>query len=132
MGAEIDRPLLLGVTMSNDLSRRDFIKGAVVTIGGLIGTVISLPPSNICFSWFEGREDTDTIDLPLENYPIGIPALRDDPHKSEWLERRQHHGLFVEKSETEVRVFSTYVHILAAASWHETRSITSAPASGHF
>ena len=59
-----------------EISRRDFIKGTVAAIGGLIGTVIALPTIAYLLSpAMTEQEDTDSIDLgPLENYPIDVPT----------------------------------------------------------
>ena len=106
--------------MSKDLSRRDFIKGAVVTIGGLIGAVIGIPSIAYLLSpGVRAQEDTEIIDLgALAKYPIGIPTRFDSVQTkvNGWERTATTYGLFVvRRSETEVRVFQTFVHIWVVA-----------------
>jgi menaquinol-cytochrome c reductase iron-sulfur subunit len=125
--------------MSNDLSRRDFIKGTVAMIGGLIGAVIGLPSIAYLLSpGLKAEEDTDTIDLgPLENYPIGIPTRLETTRTkiNGWERTATNYGLFVvRRSETEVWVFSDIcTHLGCRVTWHTDQEHYISPChDGHF
>lgn len=125
--------------MSNDLSRRDFIKGTIATIGGLIAAVIGIPSIAYLLSpGMNAEEDTDTIDLgPLEKYPIGIPTRYENVRTkvNGWEHTATTYGLFVvRRNETEARVFSDIcTHLGCRVSWHaEPEHYVSPCHDGHF
>ena len=76
-------------TDKHQLSRRDFIKGTVAAIGGLIGVLIGIPSMAYLLSpaTQAGAESNAVIALgPLENYPIGVPTRFDfTQYQSQWL-----------------------------------------------
>ncbi len=123
----------------NELTRRDFIKGTAVAIGGLIGALIGIPSIVYLLSpSLKVQEDTDSIALgPLENYPIGIPT-RFDFTKTKvngWERTSVNYGLFVvRKSDSEVRVFSDIcTHLGCRVNWHpDVQHYISPCHDGHF
>jgi menaquinol-cytochrome c reductase iron-sulfur subunit len=125
--------------MSKDLSRRDFIKGTVGAIGGLIGAVIAFPTIAYLLSpALTAEGDTDIIDLgPLEKYPLGIPTRFEMTRTkvNGWERTATNYGLFVvRRSETEVRVFSDIcTHLGCRVSWHADQEHYISPChDGHF
>jgi menaquinol-cytochrome c reductase iron-sulfur subunit len=125
--------------VSKDLSRREFIKGAVVTIGGLIGAVIALPSIAYLLSpALRVEEETDLIDLgPLEKYPLGVPTRFETTRTkvNGWERTATNYGLFVVRSsETDVRVFSDIcTHLGCRVSWHADQEHYISPChDGHF
>ena len=124
---------------SNQVSRRDFIKVTVATIGGLIGAVIAIPSIAYLLSpALEEKDNTGTIDLgPLEKYPIGAPTRFETTitKVNGWERTGTLYGLFVyRKSENEVRVFSDIcTHLGCRVSWHEDQEHYISPChNGHF
>jgi Rieske Fe-S protein len=122
-----------------EISRRDFIKGTVVAIGGLIGAMIGIPSIGYLLSpALQAKEDTDTIDLgSLEKYPIGVPTRFDTTRTkvNGWERTATNYGLFlVKKSATEVRVFSDIcTHLGCRVSWHADQKHYISPChDGHF
>ena len=124
---------------SNQVSRRDFIKVTVATIGGLIGAVIAIPSIAYLLSpALEKKDNTGTIDLgPLEKYPIGTPTRFETTitKVNGWERTGTLYGLFVyRKSENEVRVFSDIcTHLGCRVSWHADQEHYISPChNGHF
>lgn len=122
-----------------ELSRRDFIKGTAVAIGGLIGAVIALPTIAYLFSpALKPNEDTDTIDLGLlANYPVGIPTRFETTRTTinGWERTATNYGLYVvKKSDSEVRVFSDIcTHLGCRVTWHANQKNYISPChDGHF
>jgi len=121
------------------ISRRDFIKGTVAAIGGLIGTVIALPTIAYLLSpAMKEQEDTDSIDLgPLENYPIDVPTRFEMTRTrvNGWERTATNSGLYVvRKADNEVRVFSDIcTHLGCRVSWHADQEHYISPChDGHF
>jgi menaquinol-cytochrome c reductase iron-sulfur subunit len=122
-----------------EITRRDFIKGTVAAIGGLIGAVIALPSITYLLSpALRAEEDTDLIDLgPVENYPIGMPTRFETVRTkvNGWERTATSYGLFVVRtSETDVRVFSDIcTHLGCRVSWHADQQHYISPChDGHF
>ncbi len=122
-----------------EITRREFIKGTVTVIGGLIGAVIAIPSIVYLLSpALQVKEDTDLIDLgSLENYPIGLPKRFETTRTkvNGWERTAINYGLFVvRKSDSEVRVFSDIcTHLGCRVSWHEDEKHYVSPChNGHF
>ncbi|HEX9332185.1 MAG TPA: ubiquinol-cytochrome c reductase iron-sulfur subunit [Anaerolineales bacterium] len=125
--------------IDKEITRREFIKGTAVAIGGLIGAVIALPSIVYLLSpALQAKEDTDAIDLgSLENYPIGIPTRFETTRTkvNGWERTAINYGLFVvRKSEREIRVFSDIcTHLGCRVSWHADQENYISPChDGHF
>ena len=123
----------------NQITRRDFIKGTAVAIGGLIGALIGIPSVAYLLSpSLRAEEDSDSIALgPLENYPIGIPTRFEFTRTkvNGWERTATNYGLYVvRKSESEVRVFSDIcTHLGCRVSWHADQEHYISPChDGHF
>ncbi len=122
-----------------EITRREFIKGTVTAIGGLIGAVIAIPSIVYLLSpALQAKEDTDLIDLgSLENYPIGLPTRFETTRTkvNGWERTAINYGLFVvRKNENDVRVFSDIcTHLGCRVSWHEDEKHYVSPChNGHF
>ena len=129
----------MSASSKNELSRRDFIKATVVTIGSLIGALIGIPSVVYLLSpSLQAKEATDSIDLgSLENYPIGIPTRFDFTltKVNGWERTAINYGLYVvRKSESEVRVFSDIcTHLGCRVTWHPDQEHYISPChNGHF
>lgn len=129
----------MSTSNKNELSRRDFIKATVATIGGLIGAVIAVPSILFLLSpSLKTEENTDSIDLgPLENYPVGIPTRFDFTltKVNGWERTATNYGLYVvRKSDSEVRVFSDIcTHLGCRVTWHPDQEHYISPChDGHF
>jgi menaquinol-cytochrome c reductase iron-sulfur subunit len=140
MGTQIKQDAHQEVSMSDkEISRRDFIKGTVAAIGGLIGTVIAPPTIAYLLSpAMTEQEDTDSIDLgPLENYPMGVPTRFEMTRTrvNGWERTATNYGLYVvRKADNEVRVFSDIcTHLGCRVSWHADQEHYISPChNGHF
>ena len=122
-----------------EITRREFIKGTVTAIGGLIGAVIAIPSIVYLLSpALQAKEDTDLIELgSLENYPIGLPTRFETTRTkvNGWERTAINYGLFVvRKSDSEVRVFSDIcTHLGCRVSWHADQKNYISPChDGHF
>lgn len=129
----------MSASNKNELSRRDFIKATVATIGSLIGAVIAVPSILFLLSpSLKTEENTDSIDLgPLENYPVGIPTRFDFTltKVNGWERTATNYGLYVvRKSDSEVRVFSDIcTHLGCRVTWHPDQEHYISPChDGHF
>ena len=129
----------MSTSNKNELSRRDFIKATVATIGGLIGALIGIPSVVYLLSpSLQAQEATDSIDLgPLENFPIGIPTRFDFTltKVNGWERTATNYGLYVvRKSDSEVRVFSDIcTHLGCRVTWHPDQEHYISPChDGHF
>ena len=130
----------MSISNKHQISRRDFIKGTAVAIGGLIGTLIGIPSVAYLLSPAiqAGPEDDAVIPLgPLENYPVGIPTRFDYTRTkvNGWERTGTNYGLFVvRKSEDEVRVFSDIcTHLGCRVTWHADQEHYISPChDGHF
>jgi len=122
-----------------EITRREFIKGTVTAIGGLIGAVIAIPSIVYLLSpALQAKEDTDLIELgSLENYPIGLPTRFETTRTkvNGWERTAINYGLFVvRKNENDVRVFSDIcTHLGCRVSWHADEKHYVSPChNGHF
>ena len=129
----------MSTSNKNELSRRDFIKATVATIGSLIGAVIAVPSILFLLSpSLKTEENTDSIDLgTLENFPIGIPTRFDFTltKVNGWERTATNYGLYVvRKSDSEVRVFSDIcTHLGCRVTWHPDQEHYISPChDGHF
>jgi Rieske Fe-S protein len=130
----------MSISNKHQISRRDFIKGTAVAIGGLIGTLIGIPSVAYLLSPAiqAGAEDDAVIPLgPLENYPVGIPTRFDYTRTkvNGWERTGTNYGLFVvRKGEDEVRVFSDIcTHLGCRVTWHADQEHYISPChDGHF
>jgi len=124
---------------SSKVSRRDFIKGTALMIGGFIGALISIPSVVYMLSpAIQSKEDDVTIALgPLENYPIGVPTRFDFTQTSVngWERTATNYGVYVvRKKESEVRAFSDVcTHLGCRVTWHPDQKHYISPChNGHF
>jgi Rieske Fe-S protein len=131
--------VLVAGSDSNQVNRRDFIKGTAAIIGGLIATLIGFPSVAYLLSpAMQSREENVIIGLgPLEHYPIGIPTRFDLTRTSVngWERTATNYGLYVvRRSEDEARVFSDIcTHLGCRVSWHPDQKHYISPChNGHF
>jgi len=124
---------------NSPLNRRDFIKGTVAAIGGLIGALIGIPSIVYLLSpSLRAEEDSDSIALgPLENYPIGVPTRFEFTRTkvNGWERTGLSYGVFVvRQTEKDVRVFSDIcTHLTCRVSWHPDAQHYISPChDGHF
>jgi len=121
------------------VSRRDFIKGAVLWVGGLMGAVVGAPALAYLLSPIVGTAQDDSwIDLgPMEGYPQGVPTLFEftRTHVNGWERTGINHGVFVVRlGQEHVRVFSNIcTHLACRVSWHpDIQNYVSPCHDGHF
>lgn len=125
--------------MTQNISRRDFIKVTTGIVGGLIGLVIGLPTVAYLLSpSLRKDEDNSIIDLgPLENFPIGIPTKFEFTRTkvNGWERTATNYGLYVvRRGNNEVRVFSDVcTHLGCRITWHADQKHYISPChDGHF
>lgn len=124
----------------HQLSRRDFIKGTVAAIGGLLGALIGIPSVAYLLSpATQAPAENDAVILlgPLENYPIRTPTRFEftQTKVNGWERTATNYGLFVvRQNESEVRVFSDIcTHLGCRVSWHpDLQHYVSPCHDGHF
>ncbi len=123
----------------NILARRDFIKGTVVFVGGLMGATIGIPTIAYLLSpSLRKVEDEPVVDLgPVEKYPIGTPTLFEFTRTkvNGWERTGLSYGVFVvRETEKDVRVFSDIcTHLACRVSWHpDFKHYISPCHDGHF
>jgi cytochrome b6-f complex iron-sulfur subunit len=124
---------------AQDTSRRDFIKGVSLLIGGAIGAMIGLP--SIAFLLSPAADEGQTtswIDLgPVERYPTGTPTLFEftQTRVYGWERTAVTGGAFVVRDEAAgIRVFSNVcTHLACRVRWHpELQHYISPCHDGHF
>ncbi len=127
------------MTGKNTLTRRDFIKGTMAFVGGLIGVTIGIPTIAYLLSpSLRKVEDESVVDLgPLENYPIGIPTLFEFTRTkvNGWERTGLSYGVYVlRQNEQDVRVFSDIcTHLACRVNWHPDQKHYISPChDGHF
>jgi len=122
------------------LSRRDFIKIASAWVGGLIGSVFTIPSMAYMLSpaiQAEAKDET-VIDLgSLENYPLSLPTRFDFTRTkvNGWERTATNYGLYVVRtSDQDVRVFSDIcTHLGCRVSWQPSIENYVSPChDGHF
>lgn len=125
--------------MTQNISRRDFIKFTTGIVGGLIGLVIGPPTVAYLLSpSMRTSEDNSMIDLgPLENFPIGIPTKFEFTRTkvNGWERTAVNYGLYVmRRDNNEVRVFSDVcTHLGCRITWHADQKHYISPChDGHF
>jgi Rieske Fe-S protein len=121
------------------ISRRDFIKGTCVLIGGCVGTLITVPAIAYLISPVaSAAEGSSWIDLgPFEEYPFGAPTLREftRTHINGWERTGTSYGVFVVRPDAQtVRVFSNIcTHLACHINWHpDVQHFISPCHDGHF
>ena len=113
------------MTKSPHLSRNDFVKGAVVILGSTMGATIGLPAIGYVLSpALKTRTSEAWIPAgPLENYPIGIPAIFNFTRSTinGWEKTTNSYGVYVfRKNETDTIVFSNVcTHLSCRVIFHE-------------
>ncbi len=127
--------------MSNhkDMSRREFIKGMTLVVGGMIGLTIGIPSIMYLLSpSLRKLEDESMVDLgPLDGYPIGIPTLFEFTltKVNGWERTGLSYGVYVlRQDEQNVRVFSDIcTHLACRVTWHPDQKHYISPChDGHF
>jgi Rieske Fe-S protein len=125
--------------MTQNISRRDFIKVTTGIVGGLIGLAIGLPTVAYLLSpSLRTSEDNSMINLgPLEKFPVGIPTKFEFTRTkvNGWERTATNYGLYVvRRINNEVRVFSDIcTHLGCRVSWHPNQEHYISPChDGHF
>lgn len=125
--------------MTQNISRRDFIKVTTGIVGGLIGLAIGLPTVAYLLSpSLRTSEDNSMINLgPLEKFPVGIPTKFEFTRNkvNGWERTATNYGLYVvRRINNEVRVFSDIcTHLGCRVSWHPNQEHYISPChDGHF
>jgi menaquinol-cytochrome c reductase iron-sulfur subunit len=121
------------------LSRRDFIKGVTVLIGGTIGTLIGVPVIGYLLApALRKEESSDVISLGLrEDYLIGVPTpfRITQTRVNGWERTAKGIGMYVvRKEDGSVRVFSDIcTHLGCLVTWQpENQDYLSPCHDGHF
>lgn len=130
----------MSASNKSQLSRRDFIKAALVGIGGLIGALVGLPSVAYLLSPANQAGAGDEAVIPLgalDNYPIGVPTRFDFTRTkvNGWERTAVSYGLYVvRKNENEVRVLSDIcTHLGCRVTWHpDIQHYISPCHDGHF
>ena len=112
---------------SHHISRRDFIKLATVTVGGVIGAAVGIP--GVIFlvdpALEPGGKDAWVPLGKLESFPIGTPTLTTFVRSkvNGWEKTSMSYGVFVlRKSDTDVLVLSNRcTHLSCRVNWLEER-----------
>ncbi|MEW6093634.1 MAG: ubiquinol-cytochrome c reductase iron-sulfur subunit [Chloroflexota bacterium] len=112
---------------SHHISRRDFIKLATVTVGGVIGAAVGIP--GIIYlvdpAMEAGGKDAWIPLGPLENFEIGKPTLVTfvRTQVNGWEKTSNSYGVFViRKSEEEALVLSNRcTHLSCRVNWNEEK-----------
>jgi Rieske Fe-S protein len=120
-------------------SRRDFIKGAAIAIGGMIGVVIGVPAVAYLIAPALRSEKDDTwVDLgPLERYREHAPGFFEFTRTrvNGWERTSVAYGVHVVRQDAmSARVFSDIcTHLGCRVKWHEEiRQYISPCHDGHF
>ncbi len=112
---------------SHHISRRDFIKVATATVGGVIGAAFGIPAVVYLIDPALNASGKDAwVPLgPLENFTIGTPTLITfiRTKVNGWEKTSNSYGVFVlRKSETEVVVISNRcTHLGCRVNWKEDK-----------
>ena len=130
----------MSASNKNQLTRRDFIKAALMGIGGVIGALVGIPSVAYLLSPAYQASAEDDAQIPLgalENYPIGIPTRFDFTRTkvNGWERTAISYGLYVvRKNESEARVFSDIcTHLGCRVTWHPDLQHYISPChDGHF
>ena len=112
---------------SHHISRRDFIKLATVTVGGVIGAAVGIP--GIVYlvdpAMEAGGKDAWIPLGPLENFEIGKPTLVTfvRTQVNGWEKTSNSYGVFViRKSEEEILVLSNRcTHLSCRVNWKDDK-----------
>lgn len=125
--------------MTQNISRRDFIKVTTGIVGGLIGLAIGLPTVAYLLSpSLRTSEVNSMIDLgPLEKFPVGIPTKFEFTRTkfNDWERTATNYGLYVVRQDNnKVRVFSDVcTHLGCRITWHADQKHYISPChDGHF
>ena len=112
---------------SHHISRRDFIKVATVTVGGVIGAALGIPAIVYLVdpALKPGGKDAWVPLGPIENFEIGKPTLVTFVRTkvNGWEKTSNSYGVFVvRRSETEVLVLSNRcTHLSCRVNWKEDK-----------
>jgi Rieske Fe-S protein len=112
---------------SHHISRRDFIKLATLTVGGVISAAIGIPSVfYLVTPALEASGKDAWVPLgPLENFPIGTPTLVTFVRSkvNGWEKTSNSYGVFViRKSDTDVLVLSNRcTHLSCRVNWNEEK-----------
>jgi Rieske Fe-S protein len=119
---------------SHDVSRRDFVKIIMTTLGTIMTGILSIPAIGYLISPAARKPERDAwIALgPLGNYPIGIliPFNFTRSTINGWEKTVNSYGVFVARqNESQIRVFSNIcTHLSCRVSWHTDQRTAAAPA----
>jgi len=123
----------------NNLTRRGFIKGSMMFIGGLIGATIGVPTIAYLLSpSLRKVEDESVVDLgSLDKYPVGIPILFEFTRTkiNGWERTGLNYGVYVlRQNDRSVRVFSDIcTHLACRVKWYPDQKHYISPChDGHF
>jgi Rieske Fe-S protein len=118
---------------SPHLSRNDFVKAMVATLGTIIGVVVGLPAIAYLISPAVKSQSTDAwVSLgPLENYPVSIPTLFSFTRTkiNGWEKTVNSFGVYVyRETESQVVVYSNVcTHLSCRVTWEEGDEIYFCP-----
>jgi len=110
---------------SHHISRRDFIKLATITAGGVIGAVVGIPSVVYLIdpAFKAGGKDAWVPLGPVENFEIGKPTLVTFVRTkvNGWEKTSNSYGVFVlRKSESDILVLSNKcTHLACRVNWKE-------------
>lgn len=124
---------------SNQITRRDFVKAVITTMGAVMGIVIGLPAIGyIIGPAFRPKENEIWVPLgPLKDYPIGVPKPFNFTRSqiNGWERTVNSYGVFVIRNdESQVLVLSNIcTHLGCRVSWHtDLQHYVSPCHNGHF
>lgn len=124
---------------SHDVSRRDFVKIVMTTLGTIMTGILGIPAIGYLISPAARKPESDAwVALgPLENYSIGIPIPFNFTRSTinGWEKTVNSYGVFVvRQDENQVRVFSNVcTHLSCRVSWHTDLQHYVCPChDGHF
>lgn len=123
----------------HDVSRRDFVKIIMTTLGTIMTGILGIPAIGYLISPATRKPERDAwIALgPLDNYPTGIPIPFNFTRSTinGWEKTVNSYGVFlVREDESRVRVFSNIcTHLSCRVSWHDDLQHYVSPChDGHF
>jgi Rieske Fe-S protein len=111
------------MTVSHDLSRRDFVKIVMAFLGAIMAVVIGLPAIAYLFSPSLKAKESD-VWIPagkLDSYPVGVPTLFSFTRTTVngWENTVNSYGAYILKnSDTAVQALSNIcTHLSCRVSW---------------
>jgi menaquinol-cytochrome c reductase iron-sulfur subunit len=121
------------MTVSRDLSRRDFVKIVMTFLGTIMAATIGLPAIAYLFSpAIKARETQAWIPAgKLDNYPVGVPTLFSFTRTmvNGWEKTVNSYGAYILKlSDTEVQAYSNIcTHLSCRVNWTEADQLYICP-----